>query len=235
MDKGKNILIVVLIVVIIGLVGVVAFYLGKSGKIQLSPVEKNISTNEALVRAFAAKLNKDLQEVTVTITKEIPGFAQGGIKFADVAINSGANFFAAEVKGKWEIVWFGDGNYACEELERYAFPVEFMTGCTRTSPVPSPQPAVNNNDANIAGIKQAFATKYDKSLNIITVNITQQSGNYFRGNVRFSDAEINSGAMFLSRKVGNNYEIVVDGHGTYTCDEVAPLGFPQQMISDCSR
>jgi len=232
----KNIIIIVLVVVLIGLVGALAFYMGKSEKPGTTPVVNEISTNEALVKAFAEKTNRDQKYITVSIGKEVPGFVQGGVRMADVEVNPGAAFFAAKVNGKWEIVWSGHGTYECSILTKYNFPVDFKKDCYNPHiDSPKPQPAVNQNDLNVAGIKQAFATKYNKNLNVITVNIIQQSGNYFRGNVRFSDVEINSGAMFLARKVGNTYEIVVDGHGTYTCNEVLPLGFPQNMISDCSR
>ncbi len=231
---AKNFIIIFLIVILLGLVGAVAFYFLFLPASIVEKVEK-MSTNEALLHAFAEKFDKDLQEITITISKEVPGFVQGGVRFADVEINSGAPFFAAEVDGKWEIVWSGHGTFECSILKKYNFPEDFKKNCYEPH-IDSPKPqAVDDNNLNVEGIRQSFANKYNKNINVITVNITQSSGDYFRGNVRFSDAEINAGAMFLARKLNGSFEIVVDGHGTYDCTEVLPLGFPKNLVSDCSR
>jgi hypothetical protein len=82
-------------------------------------------------------------------------------------------------------------------------------------------------------IKQAFAEKYNKSVDGITVTIKQEEGDYVRGGVSFGSG-LGEGGYFLATKVNNKWEIVADGNGEISCKLVNSYNFPSEMISDCS-
>lgn len=245
MSNSKNVVIVILLIILVGLIGTSAYLLGRQNARDKS-VDKDAEqvlplwTKDLIAKAFADKYKKNLKVITVNIEKESGDFVKGSVKFSDVEVNQGAMFFAKKIDGSWEIIWDGHGTYDCSLLDKYSFPADFKSGClpdktgtsnTKTDAVENPK---DTNALNIAGIRFAFAEKYHKDINLVTVNITQQSGIYFRGNVRFSDAEVNQGGMFLAMRGSGIYEIIVDGHGTYDCAEVSRLGFPPSMIEDCS-
>lgn len=81
-------------------------------------------------------------------------------------------------------------------------------------------------------VQAAFAEKYDKDIESITVTPTHESENHMRGAVKLGDA-IGDGGIFLAAKVEGKWVIVVDGNGAYTCVEVEPYNFPADMITDC--
>ncbi|HPN67406.1 MAG TPA: hypothetical protein PLZ62_02005 [bacterium] len=77
-----------------------------------------------------------------------------------------------------------------------------------------------------------FANKYDKQEQEVTVNISKQTDHYASGAVRLGDGPENAG-MFLASDYLGNWEIVWDGNGMFTCTEVEPYHFPQDMIAGC--
>jgi hypothetical protein len=79
------------------------------------------------------------------------------------------------------------------------------------------------------GIKQAFATKYNKNLADIDVTITQSDDTHAKGAVNFGGGE---GGMFLATKIDNIWTLVFDGNGSIACADLAPYSFPQEMIAE---
>lgn len=85
---------------------------------------------------------------------------------------------------------------------------------------------------NADEVKKAFAEKYDKDVETISIEVTHELENHIRGIVKFGEL-IGDGGMFLAAKVEGKWVIVVDGQGAYTCNEVEPYNFPADMIEDC--
>ncbi len=85
---------------------------------------------------------------------------------------------------------------------------------------------------SVLEVRAAFAEKFDKEIESITVTPTHESENHMRGMVKLGEA-IGDGGMFLAAKVEGKWRIVVDGHGVYTCLEIEPYNFPDDMIFDC--
>ena len=81
----------------------------------------------AIKAAFAAKFDKQPDEITIEISRYEPGFAQGGVSFAGEI--GGGWFLAAEVGGTWVIADDGNGTITCEKIEPYNFPVSMVSEC----------------------------------------------------------------------------------------------------------
>jgi len=78
-------------------------------------------------------------------------------------------------------------------------------------------------------IKKALAKKYKLSVDQISVIFKEIISNNAAGTVSFAG----EGGWFLASKKGNNWEIVLDGNGTVSCESVAPYNFPVSMVPEC--
>jgi hypothetical protein len=98
-----------------------------------------------------------------------------------------------------------------------------MTGCGWSQ----------NKEVDLQSImKDLFADKYDKLVAEITVNIGDQTEHHVAGTVRLGEGPENAGAFLASDYLGN-WQIVWDGNGLYSCKEVEPYHFPEEMIKGC--
>ena len=79
-------------------------------------------------------------------------------------------------------------------------------------------------------IKEAFAEKYNKVLNDVSAEISENNGTYAKGLVNFA-GEI-GGGWWLDYK-DNTWVIVADGNGTVMCSFVEPYDFPTTMVPEC--
>jgi len=82
-------------------------------------------------------------------------------------------------------------------------------------------------------IKKLFAEKYDKELSEITINISQETENYLRGEVEFQPGGPGSSGGFLAAKVNGDWELVYDGNGVIFCSVIEPYNFPVNMVMEC--
>ncbi len=80
-------------------------------------------------------------------------------------------------------------------------------------------------------IKEAFATKYNKSINDIMLEITDNNGDYAQGTVKFT-GEV-AGAWWLAAKPDQKWIIVADGNGVIMCSDIDPYNFPTTMVPEC--
>jgi hypothetical protein len=85
---------------------------------------------DLLKAAFAKKYNKPLSDISVSVSKATDKVASGGVGIgtAGVAAREGGGFLAAKVDGEWKIVFDGNGQIACKDLEPYDFPADMTTG-----------------------------------------------------------------------------------------------------------
>lgn len=98
------------------------------------------------------------------------------------------------------------------------------------TPIPTPTPE-EEEKSDLEQIREAFAEKYNKPLDETTVNISENTGTYASGGVRFA-GEI-GGAMWLAYNDGEKWLIVFDGQGTIPCSAVDPYNFPTDMVPEC--
>jgi len=111
-------------------------------------------------------------------------------------------------------------------------------------PTPSPIPIVSpevtpevtpagerEEKSDLEQIREAFAEKYDKSLEEVILNISENTGTYASGGVSFAGEM--GGAMWLAYNDGSGWKITYDGHGAIPCSAVDPYDFPTDMVSEC--
>ncbi|HPJ16773.1 MAG TPA: hypothetical protein PK639_00905 [Candidatus Woesebacteria bacterium] len=78
-------------------------------------------------------------------------------------------------------------------------------------------------------LKKAVADKYKISIDIVGINISQNTASHATGTVSVEGG----GGWFLAFKNGLNWILVDDGNGTVSCEKVAPYGFPKSMVPEC--
>jgi len=94
---------------------------------------------------------------------------------------------------------------------------------------PSPTPIVEEK-SDLDQIKEAFAEKYNKVLNDVSAEISENNGTYAKGLVSFT-GEI-GGGWWLAYK-DSTWVIVADGNGTVMCSFIEPYDFPMTMVPEC--
>ncbi|MBU1177292.1 hypothetical protein KKH96_02495 [Patescibacteria group bacterium] len=81
-------------------------------------------------------------------------------------------------------------------------------------------------------IKNLFIKKYPKYASTISIDILHEAKNHVRGNVIFQQGA--EGGYFLAAKIGEEWQIILDGNGQISCDLLEEYGFPEEMLFDCS-
>ena len=82
----------------------------------------NSNTEKAVQEILAKKYNKELSEVKVTVTKEVPGYAAGSVLFGQGGPGEGGMWLAA-AGNVWNVVWDGNGSIDCNKMrEEFKFP-----------------------------------------------------------------------------------------------------------------
>lgn len=95
--------------------------------------------------------------------------------------------------------------------------------------------ATQPNENKINSIKQAFATKYNKNISEITINIAQETENYMRGGVKFGVGGVGEGGIFFATQIEGVWKIISDGNGMVDCSVLKAYDFPANMAPDCSN
>lgn len=65
-------------------------------------------------------------------------------------------------------------------------------------------------------IKQLLIEKHGESANGLTITVSKIQGDYARGGA----SETGGGAMWLAKKVNNNWQLVFDGNGVPDCNKL---------------
>lgn len=82
-----------------------------------------------------------------------------------------------------------------------------------------------------AAIKAAFAEKFSKQVDEISITISDYEPSFAKGGVSFAGEM--GGGWFLAAEVGGTWVIADDGNGTITCEKIEPYNFPVSMVSEC--
>lgn len=80
-------------------------------------------------------------------------------------------------------------------------------------------------------IRQAFAEKYDRFINSVAVEITQDTGNHVKGIVDFDGMGL--AATFYAGILNGKWEIAAVENGTLPCAEANLYKFPVEMVPEC--
>jgi hypothetical protein len=127
---------------------------------------------------------------------------------------------------------FIDGNPVTRTTETQTQMTAPTTGSTEpatSSTEPTTIPATPAANPEEAGIKAAFAKKYDKPVSEITLNNPQITSNFARGGVTLGNGS-GEGGMFLAVKKDNEWILAFDGNGAANCNEMETYGFPSAML-----
>jgi len=94
----------------------------------LSPSKSEISAKELIIKAFAKKYNKKIDEVNVNISKQDSTHIWGSVSFSG-EIGGGWFLSYKESLNNWIIVQDGNGSISCETIAPYKFPVSMVSEC----------------------------------------------------------------------------------------------------------
>src|SRR3990167_5343777 len=98
------------------------------------------------------------------------------------------------------------------------------------SATPSSQ-SVEKTESDEVLLKQAVSEKTGIAIDIIVVEISQNTGKYAKGLVS-AKGEM-GGGYWLAVKNSGKWAVVFDGQSTPGCSLVDPPGFPADMVPEC--
>lgn len=85
------------------------------------------STKEEITKLFAEKYNKKIEDVNLTINKQVEDYLSGGVKFGADQNAEGGIFLAMKVNDVWQLVYDGNGSIDCQKMRgEYKFPDEIL-------------------------------------------------------------------------------------------------------------
>lgn len=112
--------------------------------------------------------------------------------------------------------------------------IESTSASTPTA-VPAPEATVSVDEGEeksaLQQIKEAFAEKYNKSVEEVDLTIDNNTGTHANGLVRFA-GEV-GGGWWLSFKETSGWIIVADGNGSVLCEDVEDYNFPVDIVPEC--
>ncbi len=91
-----------------------------------------VDDTAAIKTAVAIKLNQKETDLEINISKNTGSFAKGTIKEKASEVGGGY-FLAAKADGSWVIVYDGQSQPPCKDLETYKFPNTIAPECLNTA------------------------------------------------------------------------------------------------------
>ncbi|MCX6791509.1 MAG: hypothetical protein NT149_00535 [Candidatus Gottesmanbacteria bacterium] len=79
----------------------------------------------AVKAGLVAEHGPDAATMTITVSKIVGNFAQGGAS----ATGGGGMWFAAKVGDVWKLAWDGNGTISCASINPYNFPTSMIPEC----------------------------------------------------------------------------------------------------------
>jgi len=129
MNKKTIIIIIIAIIVIVAGYGVYRYLGSIPASEEEDKEEPVVSKEEAIKNLFAEKYDKEVSEITISITQETENYIKGGVEFQPGGPGNLGGFLAAKVDGEWELVYDGNGVIFCSLIEPYNFPVDMVIEC----------------------------------------------------------------------------------------------------------
>ncbi len=209
--------------IVVGFVILSALGAGCSPEVQDENL-KAVNPDEALIQeVFMDNYPEAGENVRVEIVETDGERVKG-----NVVLNNSASkkFYAVKLSGDWSVIYKDEpGEYDCELLRNYEFKEEMIVGCK--------EPVVEFTIADAQGIQRAFADKYQKNIEGITIKVDKYTAMHARGTVQFADEP--GGGLFLAVKEKGEWDLVFDGNGSYQCEFTDPYDFPEDMVYDCNK
>jgi hypothetical protein len=85
------------------------------------------SVSQEIQYILAAKYNRPVDEVKITIRKDVDNYVSGSVLFGKGGPGEGGIFLAIKTGNIWEVVYDGNGSIDCIKMrEQYKFPDEIL-------------------------------------------------------------------------------------------------------------
>lgn len=142
----------------------------------------------------------------------------------------GLTLFVLAIAGGGFLWWSTKSN--APSVKPSPTPTPISSPIVTPTPTPEATPAKEEETkSDLEQIREAFAKKYDKSLEEVIVDIDKNTGTHASGGISFAGEM--GGAMWLAYNDGEKWLIVFDGQGTIPCENIEPYDFPTDMVPEC--
>jgi hypothetical protein len=82
-------------------------------------------------------------------------------------------------------------------------------------------------------LKKLFAEKYNKKSAEVTIKIAQETESHAKGAVEFQPGGSENSGFFLAAKINEEWHLVFDGNGSFSCETLKQYNFPEGMTGGC--
>jgi hypothetical protein len=171
-----------------------------------------LSDEAAISAALAGKLGISIEEGQFAITEISSTHAKGNV--------SNGYFLAAKQDGTWLIVYDGQANPPCRDIELNKFPSAMVPECLDEND----QLIVRSSGEEIR-IGEALSEYFGVPLAELDYTVIQDTGTHALGYI--------PDGYFLAAKAGERWLIAYDGNGTPYCAQVDLHNFPGDMVPEC--
>jgi hypothetical protein len=129
------------------------------------------------------------------------------------------------------LILIGVGVFVSMQLGSNGQKIQPLTAVSPT-PLTTDAPRVNAKAENIADeIKTQLVAKHGPSAQELEVTISKVVGDYAQGGASVIGE---GGGMWFAAKINGGWQLVWDGNGIITCDDVSGFpDFPTSMIPQC--
>jgi len=80
-------------------------------------------------------------------------------------------------------------------------------------------------------IVDLFSKKYNRSADMVLVEVGTDTGSFAKGTIRFADKP--GGGLWFAAKTAGGWELAFDGNGIVPCDAANKYNFPRDIIPRC--
>lgn len=175
-------------------------------------VIRTIDTETAIGIALSEYLDLPLNELSYQVTDEREDHAKGNV--------SNGYFLAALSDNEWVIVYGGQANPPCADINGFAFPLDMVPECLDENG----NLIVRSTDLE-TNIAMALSDHLQIPITDLAFVISDQTDNHVKGNL--------PGGYFLATKTEDVWIIVHDGQATPPCVDIEFYGFPFEMVTEC--
>ncbi len=92
----------------------------------------------------------------------------------------------------------------------------------------APTPEITTKQA----VTQSLIQKYNKPISALNVEVTEDTGAFAKGTVKFNDEKESS--LWYAAKTSNGWILAYDGNNKMPCEVASNYNFPKTMVTECS-
>jgi hypothetical protein len=177
------------------------------------PPEQPLQSEEAAIEAaLAEKLGYSIGEVPFAVTQMTENHAVGNV--------SNGYFLAARQDGQWVIVYDGQANPPCRDIDFTGFTSAMVPECLNEN-----GQLIVRLGGEYVRVGDALAEYFGEQPGESNYSIIYDTGSHVLGHAKQG--------IFLAAKVGEKWLIAFAGNGTPYCAQVDLHNFPADMVPEC--